>query len=456
MTRDRVAGALCLIGAALVLLACLGHRWGTVGDFELRQAVGLLDAETCPPEDEAADAWRQRQGRRQFEPDEWRDRGRDGGCYTDDHGTTSATRIEGKQFARAGQLGFVLAILTAVLAAMAAARRMRARVRLAVTLGGAAAVAALGAFAILEPYSLRAGAWHPGVAWWLALGGLALAVGGAQLDAIERPRIPWATAGLVVAAALLALTARGLAWWILARDEASVAIGPAMIHGCDRGACAWSRFGELISDGRLAIATGRLVAIGAGVAAVLAIALAIALAARQRARLLGWLVLAATAITAVAIAAFALQVSAATLAPHVSGSLSRGVGLPIAIAGVLAAMTAVVLVRRGPVWAAPVAPEVAAPPAAPASEATAVEAALDAPVVDPTPAPAPAPAAPPPAPRDPTPAPVAIPRPTAAQTPSAPIPAAAPPCPSCRAPMLWVTKRRVWLCVSCRRGGTAA
>lgn len=470
MTRDRIAGALCLIGAALVLIACIGHRWGTVEVDREVAAIGLLDANPCAatPDDDDLDPSFVGMHRRQYRYDGV------GECEPVDHGTDATTRIEGKQFARAGQAGFVLAILTAVLAAMAAAPRMRRRVRRFVTVGGALAIATLGAFAILEPFSLRTGPWHPGIAWWLALGGMALAIGGAQLDAPERPGVSIAAIGLVFAAGLLAVTARGVGWWMLEREGVSIAIGPAMVHGCDGDACSWSRFGELVSDGKahasgLAITTGRVVAIGAGVAAALAAALAIALAARRRARLLVWLVLATTAVTAIAIAAFAMQVSSDTLAPHVVGDLGRGLGLPLAIAGVLAAMAAAVIAQRGPlVTSAPLdalapTPEVVTipdPPRADEAHVPSEPIALAPTIAPPVPtAPAPiaiTPAAPPIAPRAPTPAPIPIPRAATAQTPSGPIPAAAPPCPTCRTPMLWVSKRQLWLCVSCRRGGTAA
>jgi hypothetical protein len=556
MTRARIAGALCLIGAALVLIACLGHRWATVEENGARDDIGLLDARGCPADDlDRADDARRHRGT--YEPEDWRDHSGAGGCGNDDHGTTIATRIEGKQFARAGQAGFVLAVLLAVLAAMSATRRVRNRVRAIVTIGGALAAAALGAFAILEPYTLAAGPWHPGPAWWLALGGLALAIGGAQLDEPARARIPWAALAVLAAAVPLVATARGTAWWSVTRPPTVViAVGPALVEGCDGDACSSSRFGELIAEpGRradtAAIASGRLVAIGAGVAAVLAAALAIALALRQRARLLAWLTLGAAALTGAATAAFALQVSAATLEPHVLGEVGLGAGLPIAIAGVLTCIAGAALALRGPTLseviakfepaleppvmaastlvggamtlvnrapparnaeamiAAPaiataemsatapvagtvvtidasVASPIASPPiesiAAPTTAAIAAIApiaapttAAIAPIVAPIasiparPAPIVAPPAPiaapiasiaaPPAPvvaptaapRVGTPAPMPVPR---AATP-APIPVVAPPCPSCRTPMLWVSKRSVWLCVSCRRGGAA-
>ena len=67
---------LCVVGAAVMTLAVLGHRWGSVRPAEHGGRIGLLDAIRC-----------------------------DGPCETVGHGATEATRIEGEQFARLGQAG---------------------------------------------------------------------------------------------------------------------------------------------------------------------------------------------------------------------------------------------------------------------------------------------------------------------------------------------------------------
>jgi hypothetical protein len=408
---------LCVVGAAVMTLALLGHRWGAVGPAGRGARIGLLDAIRC-----------------------------DGPCETIGHGATEATRIEGEQFARLGQAAFVFGLLAALGGAIAAHPRARRRLARWVTLLVAASVAAATAFLVTEPYGQLGRGWTPGLAWWLVAGGGALVVAGVHAGPATAPRRWPAWLALTAAALVLAIGTHSTSWWtgtVAAGDDAvRVGVGPAMVeycvHGCDQvrlGDAAWAADvidasdrglpapqADLMRDvadgvfpepgssrlGPAALVFGRGVPVAAATAALLAAALALLTAARRPARRLAWLAAAAAGAVVIAAIGFELSLHARTL--HHIGRLHRSLGMPYTLAGAVTATVAAVWLGR---VAAARAPAVAAP-AETAGPALPVLAAPPAPIET-----------------------------------AAPI---APPCPRCGAPMLWVSKREAWLCTMCRDG----
>lgn len=405
--RARILPIACLLlGAALLSGGVLGHRWATT---QPGGAVGLLDTVGCSP-------------RRYYGT---------AGCGV--HGSTEATRIEGEQFARLGQLAFIVGALAALGALAASHPRLRRPLAVPVVALALGALAAGSAFAITEPFAQFGADWRPGPAWWLLASGAVLVVAGVRLGPPEVPGRRSAWILLAVAAPLLATTARTTWWWrgpevSYDMNSAQLAIGPAMVERCDRGGCAQARLGdvttahadapsgldapqadlmaaitdEVVPRARLrasALIAGRSIAVFAALAAVLAAALALLAAARRRARGLAWATLAATAALLVSILIF--EASGPSSAISRIGDLHRSIGLPLALlAAALAVVPSIRLARTSSTVTVTSTPMVASSSASTAASPSAVS----------------------------------------------PIP----PCPVCATPMLFVSRRRAWLCTVCK------
>jgi hypothetical protein len=398
--------AALLIGAALLVAGVFGHRWGTLrGGGE----VGLLDTIGCGD-----------------------------GCANGLHGTTAPTRIEGEQFARLGQLALILGALAALAALAAAHPRLRRPLAVPAAALAIGTVAAATAFAVTPPFAQFGQWWRPGVAWWLVAAGAALVTAGVRLGAPERPRARVSWVLVAIAAPLLALTARTTAWWRGAMNEYDVgatelAAGPAMVEICGRTGCTQMRLGDAttladgfdaphaslmgeVVDGVLpthrlrasSIVAGRAIAVTAAIAAVLAAALALAIAARRRARALAWATAGVVALLFVAIAVFEAGDPGGAVARV--GVMHRAPGLPVALgAAGLALGVAIAQVRAGAERVAP----------APPTTAT------------------------------------ATPSGAAAITTAAAV-EGIPPSPACGAPMLFVSKRKAWICTVCKARDSVA